>query len=413
MSGSGKPENSGQNPAVAGAAGLSLEHALTEELQATTEELQAANDELLRRNEALVRLNSDIRNLLESAAIPMLFLDSDLRIRNFTPDIAALFNLIEADKGRSIADITHRLLSFDPIGIATAVMQTGEIMAHEVGMQGAGTVFLMRARPYRTAEGATDGVVLTFVDVSEAKLARDQINHAGKLIALGEMATGMAHELNQPLNAIKLGIANITARLRRGDMPADDILPRLVRIEHNVTRANKVISHMRDFGRRVEEAPACFDAAEAVRDACTLAQQELASAEVTVEIIEAGARPPVRGHQSLLEQVMLNLLLNARDAILSRREVEPGLPGHVQVTLEGSTAGLVLRLRDNGQGVPPEVAGRIFEAFFTTKEIGKGTGLGLSISARIIEEMGGRISLEAVAEGSCFRIDLPAAEVPA
>ena len=396
-----------------GKADVSLEHALTEELQASTEELQAANDELQRRNEALVRLNSDIRNLLNSAAIPMLFLDPDLRVRNFTPDIAALFNLIEADKGRPIADITHRLLSCDPAAVAATVAQTGEVLVREVGLQGTGLVFLLRARPCHTTEGSTDGVVLTFVDISEAKLARDQINHAGKLIALGEMSTGMAHELNQPLNAIKLGLANLTARLGQGDLPAADMLPGLERIERNVVRATKVIAHMRAFGRRVEEAPAPFDAADAIRDACTLAQQELESAGVAVEIRETGARPLIRGHQSLLEQVMLNLLLNARDAILGRREAEAGLQGRVQVTLEGSATGLVLRVRDNGSGIPEEIAGRIFEPFFTSKQIGKGTGLGLSISAGIIGEMGGHIGLEEVAEGSCFRIDLPAAEVPA
>jgi len=222
----------------------------------------------------------------------------------------------------------------------------------------------------------------------------------------------MAHELNQPLNAVKLGIANLTGRLRQGEMPADDMLSRLERIERNVVRATKIASHMRAFGRRVEEAPTAFVAADAVRDACTLAQHELEGAGVAVEVRETGARTPVCGHQSLLEQVMLNLLLNARDAILTRRQAEVGLRGRVQVTLEGQAAGLVLRVHDNGSGIPEEIAGRIFEPFFTSKQIGEGTGLGLSISARIIGEMGGHIGLEAVADGSCFRIDLPVAPVP-
>jgi C4-dicarboxylate-specific signal transduction histidine kinase len=253
-------------------------------------------------------------------------------------------------------------------------------------------------------------VVLSFLDITGQKRAEEQVGHAGKLSALGEMASGLAHELNQPLNTIRIGLANITARLRQGEMPADDVLARIERVERNVERAIGVVSHILAFGRREQEAPSLFEASAAVTDACLLAQQELQDAGISLTISAAQAAPLVNGHASLLEQVVLNLLLNARDAILSRREVEPALQGRIAVTLEASDAALVLRVRDNGIGIGPDVAARLFEPFFTSKEIGKGTGLGLSISARIIAEMGGRIGVEPVAEGACFRLDLPVAK---
>lgn len=372
--------------------------------------LYAANRALVRQNANLSQLNNEFRTLLESAALPMLSLDRELRVRAFTPELLALFNLREADKGRPASDITHRLQACAPLVDAAAVLQSGLAVAREVRLGDTGQIFLMRIHPSGQAGGAGEGVVLSFLDITVQKRAEEQVGHAGKLIALGEMASGMAHELNQPLNTIRIGLANITARLRQSEVPPDDVLARIERVERNVERAIGVVSHILAFGRREQEAPGPFEALVAVRDACLLAQQELQDAGISLTISEGPGRPLISGHASLLEQVVLNLLLNARDAIQSRRELEPALQGRIEVTLEASATALVLRVRDNGIGIAPDTAARLFEPFFTTKDIGKGTGLGLSISARIIGEMGGRIGVEAVAEGACFRMDLPVAK---
>ena len=128
---------------------------------------------------------------------------------------------------------------------------------------------------------------------------------------------------------------------------------------------------------------------------------------VELRVGDAGPRVQVRGHVDQLEQVLINLMVNARDALLSRQEKDRSFEPWIALTVEQDAQTLWLVVEDNGGGIDPRLLERIFEPFFTTKPVGVGTGLGLSVSYGIVEQMGGRLSVSNSSEGACFRIALP------
>jgi two-component system, chemotaxis family, CheB/CheR fusion protein len=144
-----------------------------EELQSINEELQTLNTELNSKNDTLMRLNSDIQNLLESTQIATIFLDNEMRIKEFTPTMTQLFRLRASDRGRPIADIVTRLAVGDFRDDIEKVMRELSVAEREVQVAGDGAAYVMRIRPYRTIEGAVDGVVITFVDITERKKAEN------------------------------------------------------------------------------------------------------------------------------------------------------------------------------------------------------------------------------------------------
>lgn len=244
------------------------------------------------------------------------------------------------------------------------------------------------------------------LDITEQKEAQRLLVQAAKLTSLGEMATGMAHELNQPLNVIKLAASNLVELSRRGTLSADELAKRLKRIVDQTERAANLISHLRVFGRMPDERAQPFNVIAAIEGALSLVGAQLRNQGVKVELDAVDALPTVFGHITLFEQVVLNLLMNARDAILSR-ENSVSVNGLVKITVSHSGGRLYVSVIDNGGGIGAAHLNRIFEPFYTTKEVGKGTGLGLSISFGIIRDMGGEISADNVPGGARFTISLP------
>ncbi len=140
-----------------------------EEMQSVNEELQTINAEMIGKNEMLTRLNSDLKNLLESTQIATIFLDDKLRIKNFTPAMTDLFHLRDSDRGRPITEIVTRMHYADLRRDVAKVLRTLTVIEHEVRIAEDETVFIMRIRPYRSVDNVIDGVVITFIDISERK----------------------------------------------------------------------------------------------------------------------------------------------------------------------------------------------------------------------------------------------------
>ena len=156
-----------------------------EEMQSINEELQTVNNELNEKNATLQRLNSDLQNLLVSTEIAILFLDADLSVRTFTPACTKLFHLRDADRGRPVTEIASRL-SYQAIeNDVREALATLSVVEREVHSHDTGVTFLMRVRPYRTLSGVVDGVVLTFVDISEQKRHQETL---GRLAAIVEFS---------------------------------------------------------------------------------------------------------------------------------------------------------------------------------------------------------------------------------
>ncbi|MCA0301510.1 MAG: hypothetical protein LCH95_03825 [Proteobacteria bacterium] len=261
--------------------------------------------------------------------------------------------------------------------------------------------------------------ILVGHDETLRRQTQKALTETSKLVTLGEMTTGMAHELSQPLNVIRMAAQNALTEVRPGVPEAgeaatevlDDAALRrflggkLDRIMAQVDRAASIIARMRVFGRRPEGRPGIIDAREVCRDALSLLAQRLRNEHIVVT--EAlGDRPlRVRAHVQLAEQVLVNLLLNAIDAV---RE-QPVGERRIAVEANVVDGRVLVTVSDNGPGVPAAMRERIFEPFFTSKAPGQGTGLGLSLSYGLVREAGGTLSLLPTDRGAAFRIDLPEA----
>jgi len=238
----------------------------------------------------------------------------------------------------------------------------------------------------------------------ELRDKQEQLVQAGKLATLGELTAGVAHELNNPLNNTSLFVGNAIDRLELGGTDNERIVTELRHAMQQVRKATEIISHLRTFGRAapLSREPICLR--QVVERALSLMEAQLRVREVEVTVDLGVEEPVVVGNAIQLEQVFINLLTNARDAVAdSPRKA-------IRISAAVDPAAVEIAVADTGHGIPPELERRIFDPFFTTKEVGKGMGLGLSITYGIIKEHGGTISVvSAPGEGAAFLIHLPLA----
>jgi len=231
------------------------------------------------------------------------------------------------------------------------------------------------------------------------------------MATLGEMATGVAHELNQPLSVIKTASSFFIKKINKQEPLDDKILFSMLRkIDDNVDRTTKIINHMRQFARKSDMDLAKIQLNEVLERAFEIFSQQLKLRGIEVVWDIEKELPLIMADPSRLEQVFINLLLNARDAIEERwgsREIENAAKRIILKT-RSDRQHVVCEVCDTGVGVPPELADKIFEPFFTSKEVGKGTGLGLSISYGIIQDCGGNIRVRPnKTAGACFVLNFP------
>lgn len=238
----------------------------------------------------------------------------------------------------------------------------------------------------------------------ELRDKQEQLVQAGKLATLGELTTGVAHELNNPLNNIGLFVGNVIDHIEMGMGDRDWILRELNSAVQQVRKATEIISHLRTFGRAatVSREPLCVH--EVITRALSLMSEQLRLRQIEVALELDAADPIVIGNPIQLEQVFINLLTNARDAVAG----SPHKRVRIGSTIQSDQVELLFS--DTGPGIPPGLEQRIFDPFFTTKEVGAGTGLGLSITYGIIREHQGMISVSNhPGEGAAFLIQLPLA----
>jgi PAS domain S-box-containing protein len=256
-------------------------------------------------------------------------------------------------------------------------------------------------------------IIANIADISERIQVEAQLIQAGKMATLGEMAAGVAHELNQPLNAIRIGSDYFRKMAERGERLVPEVVRRVSReIVTQVDRAAGIINHLREFGRRSDpDELGPVDINKAIKDVFTLLGQQLKLKQIEVELELQEDLPAIRGVSNRLEQVFINLVMNSRDAMEDKRATayradETSL---LRIRSFEQDGRVVVTVSDTGIGMPEHVKERLFEPFFTTKEVGKGTGLGLSISYGIVKDYGGAIEVESeVGLGTTFKLTFPA-----
>jgi C4-dicarboxylate-specific signal transduction histidine kinase len=236
----------------------------------------------------------------------------------------------------------------------------------------------------------------------ELRDKQEQLVQAGKLATLGELTTGVAHELNNPLNNIGLFIGNATDQLRLGLSDPERIAHELEKAMEQVRKATSIISHLRTFGRAAPVSVERVDVDEVIERSLSLMQEQLRLRGIEVELDLCLDELIVLGNAIQLEQVFINLLTNARDAL----EDSPQKTIRIATASDGKE--IRIAFADTGCGIAADIEQRIFDPFFTTKEVGDGTGLGLSITYSIVKEHGGEITVDGEPGGGArFVITLP------
>lgn len=238
----------------------------------------------------------------------------------------------------------------------------------------------------------------------ELREKQEQLIQAGKLATLGELTTGVAHELNNPLNNIGLFIGNAIDLIELGmaDTEPERILQELNNAMQQVRKATEIISHLRTFGRAASVSRERLSVVQVVQRSLSLMREQLRLRQIEVKLHFPPEDILIWGNAIQLEQVFINLLTNARDALLNSSHKI------ITITCEVHEQIINICVRDTGPGIPPGLEQRIFDPFFTTKDVGTGTGLGLSITYGIIKEHQGTIFVENYpGEGALFLIQLP------
>lgn len=256
-----------------------------------------------------------------------------------------------------------------------------------------------------------EALLVTTSDITKRLMAEQQLIQASKMATLGEMATGIAHELNQPLTVIKTASSFLIKKVNKAEQIKEQILKTLAEeIDSHVDRASKIINHLREFGRKSEVMKEEVQVNEALERALEIFSQQLKLREIEVVKEFDDKLPPILANSNRLEQVVINLLINARDAIEEKVESlgNSKVPKAIYLRTFSQEGKVTIEIEDTGTGIPKAVLDKVFEPFFTTKRVGKGTGLGLSISYGIVQDYDGTIRVETVEKkGSKFIVQFP------
>jgi histidine kinase len=254
-------------------------------------------------------------------------------------------------------------------------------------------------------------LLVTTSDITKRLEVEQQLIQASKMATLGEMATGVAHELNQPLSVIKTVSSFFIQKIVKNERIDEPILNNmLVKVDSNIDRATRIINHLREFARKSEASLVKVHLIEVMEKAFEIFSQQLKVRGIEVEWEIEKDLPIIMADPGRLEQVFINLLINARDAIDEKWKLSEAGKGEKRITLKAfrEANNVCVEIHDTGMGIPEPILEKIFEPFFTTKEVGKGTGLGLSISYGIVKDCGGTIrAVSEKGQGACFIITFP------
>lgn len=373
---------------------------------------------------ALIGLMLLMRQLVAAASVQAK-LESKVTLR--TQEVASANTRLEAANRslRSLLDHTPLAIAardFDDEPVLTnpawdALMQAhpslqGELQESknkdaftEITLENSGEpshYFLVGFTDYIDELGQLGGVWTTITDITAIRTRESQLQAMSRMASLGEMATGLAHEINQPLGAMRLTLANLDRKIQNDGLQMDYLQEKLARMDEVIERINKLVSGMKSFGRVQDAELEIFDLNKSAKTVYDLLADQLTLKGVALKVSLSDDPMLPFGSPTQLEQVLINLLNNSADAILESRS-----GGEISVRLVPAQGAFQIIVDDNGPGFPDQLMERLMEPFFTTKPPGKGTGLGLSYSEGIVSEMGGSLLLENTALGARVTLSLP------
>jgi histidine kinase len=296
-------------------------------------------------------------------------------------------------------------------GKYASILRTSSVMNQARHINKAGEQLFVNIRVSPFEYPGRKVLLVTTSDITQRLETEQQLIQASKMATLGEMATGVAHELNQPLTVIKTAGSYLMKKVEKNETIDDDILFTMAQeIDSQVDRAVKIINHMREFGHKTDITLERIHVNAVLQNAFEILGQQLKTRGIEVVWNLEPDLPMILADSGRLEQVIINLLLNARDALDEKWQSPEYSKGKktIELNTRSENKSVVVTISDNGSGIPDTYLDRIFEPFFTTKEVGHGTGLGLSISYGIIQECEGSIqAVPNVNGGTSFIIKFP------
>ncbi|MDO9514745.1 MAG: PAS domain S-box protein [Syntrophales bacterium] len=295
-------------------------------------------------------------------------------------------------------------------GLETISSNQSEFYSRKLYRKKDGTSFYVNLHVSAVMFMGRDCLIVVTPDVSESVEKETQLIQASKMATLGTMASGIAHEISQPLNVIQVASDFLAKTVKKDEeINREDIYTVAGQIGKNVQRAAQTIKHMKDFVRKSDVKGEKIAINDPIRDIFKILGQQLKVHGIEVDLELAEGLPPVFADHNRLEQVFMNLVTNARDALdeSGQRVKKDSKMLRISSFLEDGL--VVVTVSDNGTGMPDDVKDKVFEPFFTTKKPGEGTGLGMSISYGIVTGYEGTITVDSKADrGTTFRLAFPA-----
>jgi PAS domain S-box-containing protein len=346
------------------------------------------------------RLKDFSENIVESLKIGILTTDLENRVESWNPQIEELLDVPRAEAlGRKLEEILPPDLALEIAARATAAHVSGIYKLRMKTRSGRESVINSSIAPLLGKDGGRLGRLILLDDITQRVRMEDQMLQNEKLTSLGLLAAGVAHEVNTPLAVISNYIQMLAKQI-----PTDDPKQKTIeRIVKQTFRASEIVNNLLNFSRTGSAGAVEVDLNSVLEETLTLVQHPFKAARVNVLKNYTQNLPAVLGSTTRLQQVFLNLFLNARDAM-------PG-GGMLEVRTAAYNGSIEVEVTDTGSGISPEHLHRIFDPFFTTKSTGKGTGLGLSVSYGIIKEHAGKVDVRSTpGKGTSFRLEFPAAK---
>src|SRR6202158_1844896 len=344
------------------------------------------------------RLKDFSENIVESLHVGVLAIDLDGRVESWNTQIEQLIGISRDDAvGRKLAEVLPEDLLAEIASRESTDEVTGFYKFRLKGNSGTAIVNVSIA-PLMSKAGEHIGRLILMDDVTERERMQEQMLQTEKLTSLGLLAAGVAHEVNTPLAVISNYI-QMLARQFPGDDPRHTLIEKIVK---QTFRASEIVNNLLNFSRTGAAAFAPINVNSVVEDTLSLVAHPFRTSHVQVIKNLQGDLPAVLGSPNRLQQVFLNLFLNARDAMPSG--------GILQVRTAARNGSVEIEVSDTGAGIARENVNKIFDPFFTTKATGRGTGLGLSVSYGIIKEHAGKIDVRSTAgKGTSFHLEFPVA----
>jgi two-component system NtrC family sensor kinase len=345
------------------------------------------------------RLKDFSENIVESLNIGVLTVDLEDCIESWNPQLENLLGIPRREAlRRRLQDVLPPDLVAEISSRYTADRVSGIYKFHLNTPAGRRLVINASIAPLVGKNGARLGRLILLDDITQRVRLEEQMVQTEKLTSLGLLAAGVAHEVNTPLAVISNYIQMLAKQIPAGD-PRQKTIERIVK---QTFRASEIVNNLLNFSRTGAAEFVEVDLNSVLEETLTLVQHPFKTAQVNVIKNYTEKLPPVLGSTTRLQQVFLNLFMNARDAMPSGGMLEVRTGAH-----NGSVA---VEVTDTGSGIPAENLHRIFDPFFTTKATGRGTGLGLSVSYGIIKEHAGKVDVRSTpGKGTSFRLEFPVA----